>query len=92
MSKVKARLRFGAWPDARPTHEGQPGLSDAARRQADSVISELQSLGVSVLLDQTGQLKLRPPRRLSKEARLLLETRADQIQARLIERVTVAAK
>ncbi len=65
---------------------------DAARRQADSVISELQSLGVSVLLDQTGRLKLRLSRRLSKEARLLLETRADQIQARLIERVTVAAK
>ena len=44
------------------------------------------------MLDQTGRLKLRLPRRLPKEARLLLETRADQIQARLIERVTVAAK
>jgi hypothetical protein len=86
MSKVKAQLRNGLWPDSSaPAH--QPAeLTVAARRMAMCALEELKRLGVTVSLDKVGKAHFRSVRVPPPAARLTAERQGDLIEAYLIER------
>ena len=87
MAKTKAHLRRGLWPDSRtPMHQSSE-LTVAARRLAAAAIEELGRLGVTVVLDGTSRARFSSVSIPSRDARLIIETRGDLIEAFLREQV-----
>ena len=79
------KLRFGLWPDARPSADVAGGLTPRARQQANQAIAALLEHGVTARLDQEGRVRFFAGRRLSRDGQLMLERFADVIERRLRE-------
>jgi hypothetical protein len=92
MSKTKALLRFGLWPDGRAPTSQPAELTNAARRTAATAIEELNKLGVTAELDKAGKAHFRSTRILPPAARLLIERQGDLIESFLIERAIAELK
>ena len=85
MSRTKAQLRSGMWPEAKETAPHCVGLTPAAKRLAEATVNELRQLGVEITLDHEGKARFRASRMLSAAARLSLESHADLIETYLRE-------
>ena len=77
MSKTKAQLRYGLWPDSPAAARLQPELTVAARRMAASALEELNRLGVTVGLDKAGKAHFPSVRIPLRDARLTIERHGD---------------
>ena len=82
---TSTKLKFGLWPDPRPSAELPGGLTPRARQQANQAIAALLEHGVTARLDQEGRVRFFAGRRLSRDAQLMLERFADVIERRLRE-------
>jgi hypothetical protein len=77
VSKTKAQLRFGLWPDS-PAPLNQPiELTVAARRTAASALEELDRPSVTVELDKAGKAHFHATRIPPPAARLMIERQGD---------------
>jgi hypothetical protein len=87
MTKVKATLRdTGIWPSSRVSERLPSELTTAAKRQAQEVIAQLTSLGVSTALDRDRRVRFQSAgKAMPVRARRLVELYADQIEAALKE-------
>lgn len=92
MSKTKALLRFGLWPDGRAPTSQPAELTNAARRAAATAIEELNKLGVTAELDKAGKAHFRSDRIPSRDARLTIERHGDLIEPFLIEETIAKLK
>ena len=94
MSRTRALLRHGLWPDTPAPAKEPVELTAAARSQGLSAIEELDRLGVAVVLNEGGaRFRLATSVRgagkaaaLSPAARRIVERQGDLIEACLIER------
>jgi hypothetical protein len=93
VSRTKAQLRFGLWPDA-PAPTRQPSeLTAAAKQQGLKAIEELDRLGVTMKIeDGRARFRLATSVRgagkavaLSPAARRIVERQGDLIEACLKE-------
>ena len=85
--RVKADLKRGQFPDARASAaDAATGLTALAVVRADEMIAKLKAEGIEASLhqDRVRFTSARPP---SRDARLLIETHGDLIEARLRMRV-----
>jgi hypothetical protein len=82
---TSTKLKFGLWPDARPSAELPGGLTPRGRQQANQAIAALLEHGVAARLDQEGRVRFFAGRRLSRDGQLMLERFADVIERRLRE-------
>jgi hypothetical protein len=81
MSKTKAQLRLGMWPDGVAPARHHVGLTAAARRLAAAALEELGRLGVTADLDKAGRAHFRAAGISSRDARLVIERYGDLVEA-----------
>jgi hypothetical protein len=86
LSKTKSQLRFGQWPDSPSPAQHRPELTVAAKRLAEAALAELGRLGVAATLDKSGRAHFHAAGIPSRDARLIIETHADLVEAYLAER------
>jgi hypothetical protein len=65
--------------------EEPAGLTEAARRQADAVLAKLAREGVTWTIVGGASVEFRLTRLRSRDAQLLLERQADQLEQRILE-------
>ena len=80
MGRIKSQLRSGMWPDSKALASHHIGLTIAARRLAESTLTELTRLGVTVAIDDEGRARFRTTKVLPPTAKRLIETHADLIE------------
>jgi hypothetical protein len=86
MSKIKAQLKHGLWPDGPAPAPLPVGLTVAARSLALAARDELSRFGVAVMLDEkTGKAQFCAVGIPSRDARLTIERHGDLIEAYLRE-------
>jgi hypothetical protein len=84
VSRTKARLRDGLWPDAPASMKEPVELTNAARAQGLDAIAELDRLGVAATLED-GRARFRGRTAgLSPAARRIIECWGDVVEAVLI--------
>jgi hypothetical protein len=81
MSRTKALLKFGLWLDVPAAAREPTELTPAARAQGRQAIEDLDKLGVSVALDDSGRARFRCRWPVTPvAARRLVERFADVIE------------
>jgi hypothetical protein len=84
VSKTKAQLRYGLWPDSSAPVNQPVELTAAARRLAATTLTELNRLGVAVKIDEAGRAHFRAMRIIPLSARRMIERQGDLIEAFLL--------